>query len=64
MMNFEEKIGYDKGLDQGLSQGKAEAIISLALDGDLPMAKARKKVESLKDLLPPDFYAQIIKKLN
>ena len=56
MMHFEEKIGYDKG--------KAEAIINLALDGDLPMEIARKKVESLKELLPPDFYAKIIKKLN
>ncbi|PCJ19616.1 MAG: hypothetical protein COB02_07675 [Candidatus Cloacimonadota bacterium] len=56
MMNFDQKIGYEKG--------KAETIINLALDGDLPMEKARKKVESLKDLLPPDFYAQIIKKLN
>ena len=56
--------GIAQGITQGITQGKAESIINLALDGDLPIEKARKKVESLKELLPPDFYAQIIKKLN
>ena len=63
-----EKIGVKKGLKKGekigIEKGKAETIINLALDGDLSMDKARKKIESLKELLPPDFYAQIIKKLN
>ncbi|PCJ15887.1 MAG: hypothetical protein COB02_17500 [Candidatus Cloacimonadota bacterium] len=54
----------EEGEKVGIEKGKAEAIINLALDGDLSMDKARKKVESLKKLLPPDFYAQIIKKLN
>ena len=54
----------EEGLKQGKAEGKAEAIISFFLDGDLSIKKARKKIESLKPLLSPYFYTKIIQKLS
>lgn len=59
MMNFEEKKGYEKGL---ISQ--SNMLLQLVEEGALAVDIAKTKLESLKDQLPSDFYAQIIKKLN
>ena len=59
MMHFEEKIGYEKGL-----MSQSNMLLQLVEEDALAVDIAKTKLESLKDLLPPDFYAKIIKKLN
>ncbi|PCJ19345.1 MAG: hypothetical protein COB02_08120 [Candidatus Cloacimonadota bacterium] len=60
MMNFEQKIGYERGL----GQGQFNFLMSLVEKGSLAVDIARKELESLKDTLPKELYEKGLKKLQ